>query len=677
MRRATSLLLTYGALVVPALFAGAGLIQAAPRPAGSTIELQVTGQAGVPADASAVVLNITSAGARGTGYITAWPCGTVRPNASNLNYGVGAPVANSAIVRIGSGGKVCLFTADSDTELIVDINGWFPAGSDYAPTSPARLLDTRPGLTTVDAVAAGQGLRRAGGTYELQVTGRAGVLPNASAVVLNLTSAEARGVGFMTAWPCGAPRPNASNLNYGVGAPVASNAIVKVGTGGKVCLLTADTDTQVIADVNGWFPASSDYVSASPARLLDTRPGLTTVDGLNAGQGLRRAGGTYELQVTGRAGVPSSASAVVLNLTSAEARGVGFLTAWPCGTPRPVASNLNYGVGAPVANTAIVKVGTGGKVCLFTGDTDTELIADINGWFPGGSDYSAITPQRLLDTRDVTWGTQFAETFSDGEGWHARWDTDVHHRADRAGGQIDTALLWRADHDMTCGGADTIRLINAGGDRSQHFWVCGPPGVGNAHVMTSMGDVDGYSTLSMAPKQAFPVVHRVCWDQNVTDQGGRQWTEVLVVPASKIADGDLTHVNPEFVGVDEWTKQHDASTWGIMVHGQYFGLNVFANGVRQVDSTYQLGRDKAGQESRSIRRQHCITDNGNGSVTVVIDQGVDGFYQRTFSGRFPTNARVILEQHAYTPSKDGEDCETIGILIGCRTTWHWDNVTVQ
>jgi hypothetical protein len=677
MRRATSLLLTYGALVVPAVFAGAGLIQAAPRPAGSTLELQVTGQAGVPADAEAVVLNITSAGAGGTGYITAWPCGAVRPNASNLNYGVGAPIANSAIVRVGTGGKVCLFTADNSTELIVDINGWFPAGSDYTPASPARLLDTRPGLTTVDAVGAGLGVRRAGGTYELQVTGRAGVVGGASAAVLNITSAEADGTGFVTAWPCGSPRPTASNLNYGVGAPVANNAIVKVGTGGKICLLTADTDTQLIADVNGWFPAGSDYVSTAPARLLDTRPGLTTVDGLSAGQGLRRAGGIYELQVTGRAGVPANASAVALNLTSAEARGIGFLTAWPCGTPRPVASNLNYGVGAPVANSAIVKVGTGGKICLFTGDTDTELIADINGWFPAGSDYSAITPQRLLDTRDVTFGTQFAETFPDGEGWRARWDIDVHHRADLAGGLVDTLIPWRADHDMNCGGADTIRLINAGGDRSQHFWVCGPPGVGNAHVMTSMGDVDGYSTLSMAPKQTFPTIHRVCWDQNVTDQGGRQWTEVLIVPASKIADGDLTHVNPEFVGVDEWTKQHDATTWGIMVHGQYYGLNVFANGVRQVDSTYQLGRDQAGRESRSIRRQHCVTDNGNGTVTVGIDQGVNGFYQRTFSGRFPANARVILEQHAYTPAKDGEDCRVIGILTGCRTTWHWDNITVQ
>jgi hypothetical protein len=546
------LLLTYGALVVPAIFASGGLSEAAPQPAGSTYELRVTGQAGVPADASAVVLNITSAGATGTGYITAWPCGATRPNASNLNYGVGAPVANSAIVRIGSGGKVCLFTADNPTELIVDINGWFPAGSDYPPTTPARLLDSRPGLSTVDSVA--------------------------------------------------------------------------------------------------------------------------------AGVGIRRAGGVFELQVTGRSGVPASASAVVLNITSAEARGVGFITAFPCGSARPIASNLNYGVGAPVANSAVVKVGTGGKVCLFTGDTDTELIADVNGWFVGGGDYSAVAPQRLLDTRNAgASGAAFAETFGDGEGWRARWDLDVHHRDDICcnGENVNTTTTWRADHDMNCGGADTIRTINAGGDRSQHFWMCGPPAVGNAHVMTSVGDVDGYSTVSMAPKQAFPAIRRVCWDQNVTDLGGRQWTEVLVVPAAKIADGDLTHVNPDFVSVDEWTKQHSADTWGIMVHGEYAGLVVYANGVNQADEYYQAGRDQAGQESRSIRRQHCLTDNGNGTVTVSIDQGASGVYQRNFAGHFPSNARVILEQHAYTPDKDGEACRPVGALTGCRYTWHWDNITVD
>jgi hypothetical protein len=114
-----------------------------------------------------------------------------------------------------------------------------------------------------------------------------------------------------------------------------------------------------------------------------------------------------------------------------------------------------------------------------------------------------------------------------------------------------------------------------------------------------------------------------------------------------------------------------------MVHGQYWGLNVFANGSRQVDSSFQQGRDQAARESRAIRRQHCLTDNRNGTVTILINQGADGFYQRTFTGRFPSNARVILEQHAYTPDKDGEACRTRGVLTGCRYTYHWDNITVE
>jgi hypothetical protein len=236
---------------------------------------------------------------------------------------------------------------------------------------------------------------------------------------------------------------------------------------------------------------------------------------------------------------------------------------------------------------------------------------------------------------------------------------------------------WNGDHNLNCEGPDLSRTLDAGGDRSQHFYRCAPFGNNDAaHIMSSMGDVDGYSTLSMSPLKSFPTIHKVCWDQNVTDEGGRQWTEVLVVPASKIADGKLTHVNPEFFAVDDTSKPHTADTFGVMVHGQYWGLNVFANGQR-TEVAYQAGKDVAGRESRAIRRQHCLIDNGDGTVTVLINQGVDGFFQRSFAGHFPTNARVILEQHSYTPDKDGEACRQRGVLTGCRYTYHWDNITIE
>jgi hypothetical protein len=108
----------------------------------------------------------------------------------------------------------------------------------------------------------------------------------------------------------------------------------------------------------------------------------------------------YELQIAGRAGVPTNASAAVLNLTAADATGTGFLTPFACDGPVPTASNLNYAPGAPIANSAIVKLSTSGTVCLLTADAPTNLIVDVNGWFPHGADYAPLTPTRLLDTRD-------------------------------------------------------------------------------------------------------------------------------------------------------------------------------------------------------------------------------------------------------------------------------------
>ena len=102
-------------------------------------------------------------------------------------------------------------------------------------------------------------------------------------------------------------------------------------------------------------------------------------DGRANGIGIREAGTVTELQVTGRAGVPDSASAVVLNVTVTEAEAPGFITVFPCGAERPNAANLNYVAGSTIPNAVIAKIGTGGKVCLFT-LANTHMTADVNGY---------------------------------------------------------------------------------------------------------------------------------------------------------------------------------------------------------------------------------------------------------------------------------------------------------
>jgi hypothetical protein len=77
----------------------------------------------VPADASAVALNVTVTEPAAAGYVTVWPCGTEPPPTSNLNFVAGQTVANAVTTGVGSGGQVCVFSA-APAHLIVDVDGY-------------------------------------------------------------------------------------------------------------------------------------------------------------------------------------------------------------------------------------------------------------------------------------------------------------------------------------------------------------------------------------------------------------------------------------------------------------------------------------------------------------------------------------------------------------------------
>jgi hypothetical protein len=60
----------------------------------------------------------------------------------------------------------------------------------------------------------------------------------------------------------------------------------------------------------------------------------------------------------------------------------GYLTVYPCGVTRPLASNVNYVAGQVVPNAVLVKVGTAGKVCIFS-LAATDIVVDVNGYVDG------------------------------------------------------------------------------------------------------------------------------------------------------------------------------------------------------------------------------------------------------------------------------------------------------
>ncbi len=91
-------------------------------PAGGFVEVQIAGRGGVPADAGAAMLNLTTVAPSSKGFATLYPCGEV-PNASSLNFEAGANVANATMVKLSSSGSVCVFVS-AETHLILDVVGY-------------------------------------------------------------------------------------------------------------------------------------------------------------------------------------------------------------------------------------------------------------------------------------------------------------------------------------------------------------------------------------------------------------------------------------------------------------------------------------------------------------------------------------------------------------------------
>ena len=94
---------------------------------GSVTPVDVTrvGSAQVPDDAGAVVVNVTGVDATADGFVTVWPCGAERPEASNLNLVAGQTVPNLVVSKIGAEGRICLYS-EAGTHLLVDIEGYWP-----------------------------------------------------------------------------------------------------------------------------------------------------------------------------------------------------------------------------------------------------------------------------------------------------------------------------------------------------------------------------------------------------------------------------------------------------------------------------------------------------------------------------------------------------------------------
>lgn len=347
---------------------GTGLAAPVVLSAGCVLTLPVLGRAGVPATGvGGVAINVTVTEPSTGGFVTVWPASGPQPATSNLNMVANQTVANAVILRPGAGGAVDIAVSSGVTHLVVDVTGWFPTGQ-FVGITPVRLADTRLGAR----VPVG-----AGGTLDVAVAGVAG-LPRTGVgtAVLNVTATEPSGPSFLSVRPSDGATPPTSNLNVVTGQTVPNLVAARVGAEGKVTVTNAFGSTHVVVDLLGWFP-DTEITGLRPDRLLDTRSGI---GGVTAAVG---PASTVAVQVAGRRGVPRlGARAVVLNVTGTAPTAPTYLTVWPTGRPRPLASTLNLGPNQTVPNLAVVDLGPDGTVSFYNAAGQTHIVADVLAWIP-------------------------------------------------------------------------------------------------------------------------------------------------------------------------------------------------------------------------------------------------------------------------------------------------------
>ena len=273
-----------------------------------------------------------------------------------------------------------VYNAQGSADVVLDVVGYYRKPEVARATrrsTPTRVVDSRPAGpavgpyrtpwgpgTTRDVRLGGSGRhprrRRRGGAQRHGHRHDGAVLPHGAGRRVD-------------------PRPLASNLNWSPGWTIANAVTVELGTGGAISVYNDAGQADVVLDVVGYFAAGSGHAfdPISPARVQDSRPGGPAVGPYDTPW----FGGVSRDVVVTTGKVPSHAAAVALNVTATNTTAGSHLTVWPAGTPRPLASSLNWMAGWTVANAVTMPVGVGGEVSVYADAGAVDVVADISGWY--------------------------------------------------------------------------------------------------------------------------------------------------------------------------------------------------------------------------------------------------------------------------------------------------------
>ncbi len=346
--------------------------------------LKIAGLYGVPADATAVVLNVTAVAPTAAGFLTVYPKGASKPATKNLDFAIRATVSNVVTVGLGTGavanaGHISIANSAGSTNVIVDVVGYYKAdvGGYLTTVSPARVVNTS---TTTPKTPIGALAPRS-----LKIAGLYSVPANATSVVLNVTAVAPTAAGSITVYPKGTSKPATKNINFASGQTISNTVIVKLGTGvvanaGYISIANSAGSTNVIVDVVGYFSSTatgSRYFTKTAVRTFNT------ADGTGGSLAKIGAGATVKLTIAGRSGIPSTGvKAILMNVSASGRSAAGGITVSAAGSTKPAMMQVYGAANTTMSNMVVSALGeTPGKVSIFNTAGTTNVMADLAGYF--------------------------------------------------------------------------------------------------------------------------------------------------------------------------------------------------------------------------------------------------------------------------------------------------------
>ena len=249
---------------------------AAGTPIGPNATIPVTvagGTTGVPASATAVVVNLTASGGTAASYLSAYAAGATPATTSSVNFLAGQTVANRDIVNVGTGGAISVFNLAGNVNVDVDVDGYYGAtGATFTPlAAPVRVTDTRAGTALNGTSIA------SGGTETFNLTTAASGIPAGStSVAANFTVVPGAAPGYIQVFPTGQATPTGTAVTSDVNWPASSGPVAnftQANTAGttvgsvQVYNLNSGSPIDLVIDAFGYFTGGTTATTAAPMAL--------------------------------------------------------------------------------------------------------------------------------------------------------------------------------------------------------------------------------------------------------------------------------------------------------------------------------------------------------------------------------------------------------------------------